>query len=292
MGRGRWLAALCAGAATACSLLVDTSDLGGEASADAATNTVDAPAARDASSDASVDASVDADAGSRYVEAVLQDKPVAYFRLGGTALDSAARDETTQTSGQQAGSAFSGAPGALFGDTNTAVRFDDGFFRFGDVHDFTGKVAFSIEAWIEPTTAPVDYWTIVGKAEVVDAAIGSWGWVLGVTQSSGLGVYVARSDGVTSDFLQSAVVPPVGVFTHVVAVFDGLNQRIYIDGVLKNTFGRDVSLPNTPAELRIGRGFGSANGFRGAIDEVALYDSVLSPSRIAVHHAIGSRGAP
>src|SRR4029078_10152801 len=95
---------------------------------------------------------------------------------------------------------------------------------------------FAVEPCITPDTTQTDYWAIVDKQQAVDAAIGYAGWSLGVAASGGRGVYFALSSAAQPAFLQSLVLPPAGVFTHVVGLFDGVDERIYVDGVRKSSF--------------------------------------------------------
>src|SRR5690242_13565279 len=88
---------------------------------------------------------------SAYVNAVLADHPIGYFRLGETAGVMAA-DLTGGQAGTYVGNCMLGAPGALSGDSDTAAGFD-GDNGAGDLADrfaFLGRAPFSIEAWIQP----------------------------------------------------------------------------------------------------------------------------------------------
>lgn len=73
---------------------------------------------------------------------------------------------------------------------------------------------------------------------------------------------------------------PVGVWTHVAVTFDGTTARFYIDGEETGngnfSFGQD-----TEAALHFGSGDpNGGNAFNGALDEVRLYDIVLTDAEI------------
>src|SRR5262245_57226551 len=94
---------------------------------------------------------------SRYAETVLADKPVAYYRLGGTTEESAARDEITGRRGTFSGRFVRGVAGAIAGDSDTAVEFDSGQLSLGDAFDFPGAASYSLEAWIRLGSEPTAY---------------------------------------------------------------------------------------------------------------------------------------
>jgi hypothetical protein len=270
-------------AATCVALVCATSTIRCESFSSSANDATLADASSDAAAASDGSPAVDAGA-SRYAAAVLEDRPVAYFRFGGPA-DSATKDEISGRRAMVVGTVAFGVAGAIAGDDDTAATFDDGYVSFGDVFDFAGVVAFSVEAWIKPSTAPVEYWEIVDKAVENTALPNDLGWALGTVESEGRGTFFTRSNDAGRGFLASEKVPVVGVFTHAVATSDGLNVRIYIDGVQQNIFGYGgVVLPDTSADLRIGRGGNSASAFRGVIDEVAIYDQALPATRVQAHY--------
>jgi hypothetical protein len=75
-----------------------------------------------------------------------------------------------------------------------------------------------------------------------------------------------------------------GQWHHLAATYDGSEMRVYVDGVLENT-STDYSglLPLDTFPVWIGKHYDSANTsgyFNGAIDEVQIYDRVLSAEQI------------
>ena len=115
----------------ACSLVLDTQGLTGGAA------------------DASPDGGGCADASRSYRDAVMCDRPAAYWRFG-EAAGSVAADEMGQHAGAYLGGVALGVPGAIAGDGNTAAHFDGatGYVSFGNVFGFEGS-PFSVEAWVE-----------------------------------------------------------------------------------------------------------------------------------------------
>lgn len=72
-------------------------------------------------------------------------------------------------------------------------------------------------------------------------------------------------------------------WTHIAASFDGTTAKIYIDGVLDTTRSNIGSVLDTPHDLCIGRdreGSAPAYGFKGSLDEVRMWNRVLTQAEI------------
>lgn len=65
----------------------------------------------------------------------------------------------------------------------------------------------------------------------------------------------------------------------VVAVYDGVNQSIYVDGVLKNSMPFNYNTYNT-ANWALGGYNGCNGGFEGKVDEIKVYNRALSENDI------------
>jgi len=66
----------------------------------------------------------------------------------------------------------------------------------------------------------------------------------------------------------------VGVWRHIVGVYDGSEMRIYCDGVEENSIAQTGNMPSTTEHVRIGAGSGSAgteNPFDGNIGHCAIW---------------------
>ncbi|MEM9596180.1 MAG: LamG-like jellyroll fold domain-containing protein [Acidobacteriota bacterium] len=74
-----------------------------------------------------------------------------------------------------------------------------------------------------------------------------------------------------------------GEWHHVAGVWDGVELRLYVDGVLDRVGGGGSGVVDTTADLRIGGHFaGGPFGFAGGLDDVRLYDRALDASEIAI----------
>lgn len=228
--------------------------------------------------------------GSAYADAVLSDSPAAYWRLGDSTGTQAADLTVNALTGTYAGGVVKGVLGALPGDPDTAARFDgvNDRISMGDPASGlldVGASDFSVEGWLRMSTAVDDTWA--GKKG--SGSSGSW-WHVGVTDDSGhLGqVRATIKAGSVTRSAYSTVRVDDGAWHHVVVRFDrdtGLD--FYVDGApAGSTAGAMTSSIATTANFMVGRA-GGMTYFRGDLDEIAFYRTLLSPSRIAAHYQKG-----
>lgn len=87
---------------------------------------------------------------------------------------------------------------------------------------------------------------------------------------------------------------PVGVWTHVAVVKSGYTCTFYRNGVpMKTSVAGDFGAADTYCRIWIGSGtHGNEAGFPGRMTHVAVYDTALSPARIAAHYAAKSGRLP
>lgn len=152
----------------------------------------------------------------------------------------------------------------------------------------------TVSAWVRPST-DLAAWTghavVVGRGEDLVTDNAAFNLMVGQATSpwaNGAAVFYETSGG-SERFYDTSVYPEVDTWTHLVAsrAADGL-LSIYSDGSL---IGQWLSTA-TPAsncyqDLLIGAYWRKPNGtalvanfFPGAIDDVAIYDRVLTPGQI------------
>ena len=215
-----------------------------------------------------------------YAAAVLADRPVAYWRFeetaGDVAFDAMGRHPATRTGGP-----VGRGPGAVAG---TAARFEGGCLDAGSVPGLGGAV--SIEAWVAWEAADR---AIVRQANAVYAnhvgAFAGWGLRLSSDPPSHPTWESGPSGGVggfgTVGPLGTGTGTAKGVFAHVVLVSDGARGVLYLDGI-KVGEGESRAVPTNAEALTIG--CDPRGAFRGALDEVAVYDHVLTAARVQAHY--------
>ena len=90
--------------------------------------------------------------------------------------------------------------------------------------------------------------------------------------------------------LASTSVPPLGKWFHVAATADGVNLRIYINGVESNSVACGSTDPTAGKKLQIGRcniAGASHTYFTGAISRVVVWNGALSGGQIRRLYAVG-----
>ena len=200
---------------------------------------------------------------TEYASLVLSDEPIAYWQLN--AGTNGMRDST----GNGHDGVINGLGRTVPGLDGPALSFDD---RGGSVevaHD--GALngvdrALTIEAWVKPERS---------------------GGIVDKNRRTGWSLYLGESDfraAIAGASIFGGTWTP-GQWYHVVLTIDRGQARLYVNGT---TIGQSASNRITSTDrIRIGR-MGGATGFlTGVIDEVAVYDQALSPSRIQAHWARG-----
>jgi hypothetical protein len=87
-------------------------------------------------------------------------------------------------------------------------------------------------------------------------------------------------DAEGSIHVPSGITTEDGIWHQVAAVSDGVNAKIYVDGVLKNTVSYTPSGTTSTGGWFIGGESPSSGFFNGIIDEVRIYNRALSVAEI------------
>jgi hypothetical protein len=223
-----------------------------------------------------------------YRDEVMSDGPVLYLRLGesGGAI---ARDEIDASNGGYSdGGITLGTKGALKRDPNTAMTLDGGAITMPAGVEFEGTTAFTAEVWFRVATYDHTGWGTLIDHERPSTTRDGWMLRAGydvLKLSATVSIERARSG--TVDPLKVAPAPPVGSWHHLVGVFDGKQESLFIDGTLQASKAADMLIPAVGGSYTIGQmnpSTGNPEPFIGDIDEVAIYDKALSQDRIQAHY--------
>jgi len=120
---------------------------------------------------------------------------------------------------------------------------------------------------------------------------------LGVSGKAGTLYFHSKNPGGPLEVSSSSILDE-GQWYHVAVTFDTSGAKLYIDGSLDGTADGDYSIPNdlSPLYTTIGAWISNDNGpwsyFNGIIDEVRIYNRVLSEAEVRHNSAKGCAVAP
>jgi len=213
---------------------------------------------------------------SVYSDAVTTSSPVAWYRMD-NANDSALNHDGTVTGG-----VVFGQPSPLVYDTSLAAAFDGtGVITAANAADLNfGTLGdFSVEAWVRKDGGARG--TIVNKG---DSAHGYW---LRFEDNGTLRFLLDY--GTPSDAAQSTQAYNDGQWHHVVGVADRTNSiKLYVDGTMVAADTQINGTGNISSSLNAAIGQLGTNYFGGLMDELAIYNHVVTASQVAAHHAAGT----
>ena len=211
---------------------------------------------------------------SAYADSVFADTPLAYWRLdepaGSTSvLDWSGNDNTASYS---ASGVTLGVAGNL-ADLDTAMTLDGTAGKASLNGINLANVSFSLEAWARRSSIGTNDW-IIGQGTSANYQ----GLHFGFYSTN---VFRCSFWGETTD---TPVYTDTG-WHHWACTYDAASnsRKIYRDGV-------QVASSTTPSDflgsglLEIGNKHGTGEFFHGTIDEVAIYPTTLSASRVLAHY--------
>lgn len=224
--------------------------------------------------------------GARYIQAVLADSPLAYWKLdetsGTTAVDSKGGYNGTYTGGYtlgQPGAPSTGRPSVFLNGTS-------GYINCGTPAALNITAAWTLEAWVYLTSTPS------GSMAISEVWTGS-GPVLYALGFGGMGA--GTSELQTGFYTGSAWQKVQGstlsnnAWHHIAGTWDGTMLRLYADGS-QVASGTPGAPPVSGMDgIVLGRRWDTASSpyMPGRLDEVAIYSTALSATRIAAHYNAG-----
>ena len=228
-------------------------------------------------------------AGGETATATLSLAPTSYFGL--TAAYKAALVPAT------AADSVGGFPGAVSGatvgafpllpfETDNSFSFDGGdVVDFGNIYDFDGTKPFTVQAWVFPTTVDATERRVI-STEYADPTGQGWSFTFTNTAFK----FTRWRDSASNVATSVGVVTPVANnLYHLVATYDGVTLRLYVNGNLVHSLASAVSIKAGATNLVVGQLPGSTgNGFIGRIYAVAVHDTALHPTTIGTLYDKGS----
>jgi RHS repeat-associated protein len=229
-------------------------------------------------------------AANAYSPAVTRDGPVGYWQLDEAPGAGRARDSSgggwhaAVSSGAVLGA--DGLVNAADGTTTgTALQRTSSNATGADARvlsplNLQGTTALTVEAWVQRQHHETD--TIVDAGGEVVLRFSGGDTLTFTVGGSSVSIPFAGF------FPDSIAAPPRGTY-HIVGTWDGAALELFVNGQLvASGTGASGALAGGP-DLSIGSSAGGTNVFRGNVDEVAIYDTVLAPERVAAHWLRGRR---
>jgi concanavalin A-like lectin/glucanase superfamily protein/Ig-like domain-containing protein len=210
---------------------------------------------------------------------ILTNHPVAWWRLD-EAIGPTIVDGWDSHNGTALGNCTFGVPGALATDTNTAIYFDGspGTEITVPYAPELNSTNFSVECWARVTGGDGTYRSPLSSRDenptrgYICYANSNDQWEFWTGTSSSWDIITGPS---IVDFQ----------WVYLACTYNGSTKSFYVNGQLVGTT-QSTYLPNTEQPLLIGAGTALGGGafyFPGDIDEVAIYDYVMSAAQIQSH---------
>lgn len=207
-------------------------------------------------------------------QAALNDGLVARYDFSGNAMDSSGYGNDGTVVGASLTS-------DRFGNPDSAYAFNgiDNYIQIPESSAFDSP-AFSISLWFRATAYPDQAGMLISKGQN-NFEIHTGSEVTGPTGMKFLPRFVAF--GVPTDWSSPTDSYSIGNWTHVTGIYDPGNAiQFYIDGVAVPLIG-PIATPSAPDNLvdaRIGMRTDNTLAFQGAIDDVRIYDRVLTADEV------------
>lgn len=219
--------------------------------------------------------------GGTYSAAVLADSPVIYYRLGEASGTTMIDSSGNSHNGTYTGSPTLGVAGAVTGDTAATFNGSNyGDVAYGSYMD--SSTALTLECWLKFTgtglMSPIDRDTGFNRV---------WQWRTNAGHMDF--IKIGGTGGIITGSSTTAF--NNGAWHYTAVTYDGANIRLYLDGALDTTVAAAGNLGTTASPLAVAASRGGDtsgpvyNRLTGSLDEVAVYNTVLSGTQIAAHYA-------
>jgi PKD repeat protein len=235
---------------------------------------------------------------SPYAQAIINDAPNTYWRLG-EASGTTAYDWAGFSDGVVGAGVTRGAAGAIIGDANTATTFNGTSTSIvSHPYSQTSPNSFSVEAWIKTTSTSGG--RIIGFGDTQAGTSGDADRTVYMTNGGQLAFGVISSNVVTGTktTVTSSAAYNDGQWHHVVATLGSGGMSLYVDSKRVAQNAAVTTAVDYAGWWRVGgdtlNGFASKpsnQNFTGSIDDVAIYSTPLSAAQIANHYNASGRTA-
>lgn len=218
-----------------------------------------------------------------YDQEVLADNPAGYWRFeagepAGVALDSSGNGRHGTYVGGVTPGFFPGA--ALIGGNSGVFDGTTGFVQLPG--NWGGGPELTIEAWVNTAAVVGDFQTIVGTPSGGVAHF----------QLAPFGNSVTYVDNCCVTLLPPPPEGPTDTWRHIALTSKSGDTRIFVNGVQIGADPLAFGIITPSGDVHIGNGHVNTRFFNGLLDEVAIYDTALSPQRVLDHYNAGGNPPP
>jgi hypothetical protein len=220
--------------------------------------------------------------GGGYRAVVLGDAPLGYWRLDETSGTSMADSSGNGHTGTMTGSGFTlNQPGAI---QNT----DPGAKSVKWIATST-YVDIASASWMNVTNAATwELWInpgVNGNNAGILSRYANSDWLLWYNTSGLIEMRIVIAGAAKNLTINP---PQLGVWSHIVATYNGTNLLIYVNGALTATLPQTGNIDTNSGNINIGTyqsgSFGLNNHY---LDEVAFYGTALSAAKVLAHFNAG-----
>ncbi len=224
-----------------------------------------------------------------YSSEVLADSPLAYYRLADTSGTAFVDSSGNSRDGGYVNVPILDVASLLLSDANTAADFD-GTNDYGTIAD---------GAWMDVSTITLEAWVrFDNTASASEVFLSRWSsvsgnqvWIMQRT-SAGKLQFDWKDSGGTTRTLTGSTTLAANTTYHLVATVDSVGVgTVYVNGVSDGTLDPAGSLTvrtSATSSIFLGAHPPTPSLFtNGKIDEVAIYGSALSSTRVDVHYDAG-----
>jgi large repetitive protein len=228
-----------------------------------------------------------------YAATVLSQNPVGYWRFGEPSGTIAADSSPSLNGGVYTGGVTLGQPGGILGDTNTAASFDGSTGYFSSGVSQPSPSTFSAEAWFKTTTTTGGKIIGFGSSQTGDSS--NYDKHVYMTNNGQL-IFGTYNGG--TDIIQTPTSYNDGAWHQVVATQGAAGMALYVDG---RKVGTNPTTTNQSYNgfWRVGEdnlnGWPSqptSNFFQGAIDDVSVDNTALTPAQVAAQYTAAGYTLP
>jgi len=220
-----------------------------------------------------------------YAPSVLADTPLEYYRLDEPSGTVGADSSGNSRSATYAGTYTLASAGALPNDPDKALYVNGATVTAPDTALPMGNGARTIEAWVNTTGSGVQ--AISGYGTAATRSL----FDLRLNGSNQVGVVTWGDD----KYFSAPYSLTNGQWHQIVASYDGTTVIVYVDGqsIGQSTFSSGLGTQSNGSGFVVGKdSWACCESFVGTLDEVSVFGSALSSSRVLAHFSASGNARP